>query len=357
MKRIISLVLVLIMLCSIGVPAALAAGGTAGITYELKVDCGNGKEVKPGSIVEVSFIVKNNSAHYVSVMQNEIIYDQSFFEYVPDSATVVKSGSNALHQVRIDGTHIIKSSYLSPNGGKFSESETMCTFRLRVVGTEGEGWIRSDWSRAKAYNEDNSAVSLKDGGDITVAANGPCHEFTDVKKNDWFHSAVDYVYLRGLMNGVEDEKFAPNGTMTRAMLVTVLYRLNGSEAVKGNNPFKDVKDGQWYTDAVIWAKENGIVDGVSDTEFAPNANVTREQIATIMCRYAKFIECSVEDRADLAAYTDASSVSSWAADSMRWANYVGLITGRTDTTLVPKGTATRAEVATILMRFCENILK
>jgi len=357
MKRIISLMLVAVLICTLAMPAALAAGGTAEITYELKVDCGDGKEVEPGSIVEVSFIVKSSSVHYVSVMQNEIIYDQSFFEYVPDSVTVVKSGSNALHQVRIDGTHIIKASYLSPNGGKFSEAETMCTFRLRVVGTEGEGWIRSDWSRAKAYDEANDAGTLKDGGDITVAANGPCHIFTDVKESDWFHESVDYVSLRGLMNGVEDDKFAPKGTMTRAMLVTVLYRLSGSGEVSGENTFKDVKAGQWYTDAVIWAKENGIVDGVSDTEFAPNANVTREQIATIMCRYAKFIGCGVEEQADLAAYDDAASVSAWALESMRWANSVGLITGRTDTTLVPKGTATRAEVATILMRFCENILK
>lgn len=357
MKRIISMLLVLMLLCTIAMPMAFAADQTSGITYELKVDCGDGGEVKPGSIVTVSFVVKSDSKHYISVMQNEIIYDQNFYEYVSGSAEAVKSGSNALHQTRVAGTHIIKASYLSPNGGQFSAEETMCTFKLRVVGTSGEGWIRSDWSCAKAYNEENDACALKDGGDITVVANGPCHPFKDVKASDWFHEAVDYVSLRGLMNGVEDEIFAPNGTMTRAMLVTVLYRLNGSEEVTGTNPFADVKSGQWYTDAVIWAKNNGIVDGISDTEFAPNSNVTREQIATIMCRYAKFIGCSVENHADLVGYDDVSAISDWAADSMRWANSVGLITGRTDTTLVPKGTATRAEVATILMRFCENILK
>ncbi len=357
MKRIISMLLVLMLLCSLAVPAAFATGQGSGVTYELRVDCGDGEEVKPSSIVTVSFIVKSSSKHYVSVMQNEIIYDQSFFEYVPGSVEAVKSGSNALHQTRVAGTHIIKSSYLSPNGGQFSEEEIMCTFKLRVVGTDGEGWIRSDWACAKAYNEENDACALNDGGDITVAANGPCHPFKDVKESDWFHDAVDYVYLRELMNGVEDDVFAPGSTMTRAMLVTVLYRQSGSPAVDGKNPFADVKDGMWYTDAVIWANANGVVEGYSDTEFGTNDSVTREQIATIMYRYAKMKGEDVDKTVSLASYTDAGKISDWADAAMRWANAEGLINGRTDTTLVPKGTVTRAEVATILMRFCENVLK
>lgn len=354
MKRMISLMLALLLVCAFAMPSAYAAG--PGITYELQVDCGDGEKVETGSVVTVSFVVKNSAKHYVSVMQNEIIYDPAFFEFVPDSIEVVKSGSTAVYQTRVAGTPVIRAAYLSPSGGAFSTEEVMCTFQLRVVATDGEGWIRSDWSCAKAYNEKNKASTLRDAGDIYVAADGPCHPFKDVAEEAWYHKAVDYVYQKKLMSGVEDDVFSPNTTMTRAMLVSVLYRHSGRPAVKGENTFKDVKDGMWYTDAIIWANSTGIVSGYSETEFGTNDNITREQIAAIMYRYARMKGKDVSKQADLAAYTDAGKISGWADTAMRWANAENLITGRTNTTLVPGGSATRAEVASILMRFCNNIL-
>jgi len=177
--------------------------------------------------------------------------------------------------------------------------------------------------------------------------------FADVKKDDWYYDSVKYVYENGLMNGTGNG-FEPDTEMTRAMLVTVLYRLEKAEPADGKNKFKDVADGAWYTDAVIWAEKNGVVTGISETEFAPDAIVTREQMATMLYRYAKMKEYSVSGRADISAYDDTDEISGWALDAIRWANDAELINGITEKLLSPQGSATRAQVATVLMRFCEN---
>ena len=178
--------------------------------------------------------------------------------------------------------------------------------------------------------------------------------FSDVKDTDWFYDAVKFVSSQGLMNGTGANTFAPNANLTRAMLVTILYRAEGEPTVSGNGGFTDVPSGQWYTDAIAWAAANGIVNGVGDEKFDPNGNITREQLATILHRYTSLKGGDVTATTDLASYTDAAEISSWATDAMKWANATGLITGRSATTLAPKGTATRAEVATILMRYIQK---
>ena len=184
--------------------------------------------------------------------------------------------------------------------------------------------------------------------DASVVWNNP---FTDVNESNWFYDAVKFVSSRGLMNGTGESTFAPNANLTRAMLVTVLYRYEGEPRVSGNGGFTDVPSGQWYTDAIAWAAANGIVNGVGDDKFDPNGNITREQLATILHRYTSLKGGDVTTTTDLVKFEDAFDISSWASDAMKWANAEGLITGRTATTLAPKGTATRAEVATILMRY------
>jgi hypothetical protein len=175
--------------------------------------------------------------------------------------------------------------------------------------------------------------------------------FSDVKEKDWFYSAVEYAVKNGLFNGTTATAFSPNGQMTRAMLVTVLYRLEGSPAVTGTNGFSDVKSGQWYTDAIIWANEKGIVSGLGNGLFGTNNDVTREQMATILYNYAKYKGYNTAKTAELKTFTDASAVSAWAQPAVKWASAEGLVTGRTAATLVPKGNATRAEVAAIFQRF------
>lgn len=143
---------------------------------------------------------------------------------------------------------------------------------------------------------------------------------------------------------------------SRAMIVTILYRLENEPAVSGKSPFTDVAAGQWYTNAVAWAAANGIVTGTTDTTFAPNGNITREQMAAILYRYASYKGLDVSRQADLSGYADASAISAYAKQAMAWANGQGLITGVTATTLNPGGNAVRAQAATILMRLCEQVL-
>lgn len=181
--------------------------------------------------------------------------------------------------------------------------------------------------------------------------------FGDVKSGDWFYNDVKYVYEKGMMAGTAADVFAPNATTTRAMIVTILYRLEGSPAVTGTSAFVDVPAGQWYTDAVNWAAANQIVKGTSATTFAPNDSITREQMAAILYRYAQYKGYDVTKKADLSGYSDNGQVSAYAKDALAWANAAKLINGVTNTTLAPQGNATRAQVSAILHRFCDGVVK
>ena len=178
----------------------------------------------------------------------------------------------------------------------------------------------------------------------------PCEQFTDVSESDWFHDPVVFAIENGLMNGVGNGQFAPNGSVTRGMLVTILYRAVDTPSIDGlENPFSDVEDGQWYTDAVIWAANNGIVNGMSATTYEPNTSITREQIAAILYRFAAKNGLDVEASGTL-DFPDAGNVSAYAVDAITWATESGIINGL-DGKLAPTDTATRAQLATMLMRF------
>ena len=180
--------------------------------------------------------------------------------------------------------------------------------------------------------------------------------FKDVQGH-WAADAIQYVYAKGLMNGVGDDTFAPGQSLDRAMLVTILYRLDGSDPVTESSGFSDVGSDTWYTDAVLWAKENEIVNGYDNGTFVPEDPIPREQIAAILYRSAVFKAYPTASESDLGGYTDAGEISGYAIPAMKWANAQGLITGTSATTLLPTGTASRAEAAVILMRFCEIFVK
>lgn len=188
------------------------------------------------------------------------------------------------------------------------------------------------------------------------SANCPSKAFTDLDAKAWYHEGVDYALTNGLMNGVGGGRFEPDGQLTRAQLVTVLYRAAGEpDTGKQVNPFTDVPDDTWYTKAVIWAANNGIVNGVAKNTFAPDDSITREQIAAMLYRYAG-AEAAKEDK--LSAFPDAAKVSDWAKEALNWAVASGLINGVADANgtanLEPQATATRAQIATILMRWLEK---
>ena len=175
--------------------------------------------------------------------------------------------------------------------------------------------------------------------------------FTDVSTSDWFYGAVKFVYENGLMDGVGNNLFAPNATLNRAMAVTILYRLEGSPAVTTDAGFNDVAAGTWYTDAVNWAAANNIVNGVEGNNFDPTGSLTREQMATVLYRYAQYKGADVSASGDLSGFVDSANVSSWAADAVKWAVGSGLVNGVEGNALAPQGTSTRAQAATVLMRF------
>lgn len=180
--------------------------------------------------------------------------------------------------------------------------------------------------------------------------------FTDVARDAWYYGAVSYVYDKGMMNGTAQTTFDPQLTTSRAMLVTILYRLTGQpEAPLAAYP--DVPLGQYYATAVGWASQNRIVVGYETGLFQPDSPVTREQMATILYRYAAAMGYDVTARGDVSTFTDAAAISPYAADAMSWAVGAGLLSGMGDGTVAPGGQATRAQVATILQRFCQNIAK
>ena len=178
--------------------------------------------------------------------------------------------------------------------------------------------------------------------------------FTDVKESDWFYDAVVYAYINELFNGTSATTFSPNDTMTRTMLVTVLWRMEGGPTMNSTKPFNDVVAGNWYTNAVVWASGSGIVNGTSATTFDPDGSVTREQIAAILYRYAKTKGWDISGASSLGTFLDGAQVSDWATRAMEWTYAEGLITGKNGGRLDPQGQASRAEVATILMRFLES---
>ena len=179
--------------------------------------------------------------------------------------------------------------------------------------------------------------------------------FTDVSTSDWFYDDVAFVYKNGLFSGTDSRSFSPNASMTRAMLVTVLYRLEGEPTVTGRSCFTDVRSGAYYEKSVIWAAANGIVTGTDSTSFSPDAKVTREQLAAILYRYAQYRKLDTDASAKLNSFTDADSVSAYASEALGWAVSEGLINGASGK-LMPKGDATRAQVAAILHRLVKNVL-
>ncbi|MBR4078476.1 MAG: S-layer homology domain-containing protein [Oscillospiraceae bacterium] len=179
------------------------------------------------------------------------------------------------------------------------------------------------------------------------------HPFSDVAHDSWYRTAVEFVYDRKLMSGISDTIFGPDTNMTRAMLVTVLYSMEGKPAANGKLPFTDVAPNIWYRAPVAWAYANGIVSGTSAASFSPDNNITREQMVAIFSKYANFKGLDTPPKASIEDYADAGTVSAYARNALSWAVGNGIISGTSAATLSPAGSATRAQCAVILMRFME----
>lgn len=257
------------------------------------------------------------------------------------------------------------------NGGSAVESQRIAknSKAIKPADPEKEGFAFAGWytdSEGTAEYDFGKAVT----GNLTLYAKWtedteptpPPVEpdewenpFTDVAESDWFYEDVKFSAKNGLFSGMTDTTFAPNGLITRGMMVTVLYRAEGEPDVTGTATFADVDTDAYYAKAVVWGQQNGIIMGYSDTEFAPDQNITREQIAAIMHRYANYkgYDVSAGENTNILSYTDAENISEYAIDAMQYAVGSGLMKGKTDATLNPQDNATRAEIAAILHRFIE----
>lgn len=255
---------------------------------------------------------------------------------------------------------------------KSSNSSAAKDATVTITVTPNEGYVLDTLT---VTDKDNNTVALTKVSDtqytfkmpasaVTVKATFKKDEgtqpaalpFNDVSESEWFYEAVKYVYDKGMMNGISDTAFAPYSNLTRGMIAQVLYNLEGKPAVSGS-AYTDVAADQWYNGAVNWAAQKGIVTGYGDGTFGPMDNITREQMAAILYRYAQYKGYDVSAKGDLTAFTDGNTVSDWAKDAMSWAVGTALFNGKGDGILDPTTTATRAEVAKILMTYCENVAK
>ena len=245
---------------------------------------------------------------------------------------------------------------------------------VTITATPADGYVvdavtvtEKDGDKVEVTKKDDNKYTFKmPASDVTVKATfkvAPTEPeqpsglpFTDVAKDAWYFPAVEYVFNNGLMNGTTATTFAPNVNLNRAMMAAVLYNMEGQPACDKSGLFSDVADGKWYTDAVNWAASNNIVSGMPDGTYAPDQALTREQMASILYRYAEYKGIDVSSRADLSTFTDGTTVSPWAQDVVQWAVAEKLMSGNGNE-LQPKGTASRAQVATVLMNYCENVAK
>ena len=285
----------------------------------------------------------------------ETVYDKNTTLYA--HWTAIPSGSSSYMIDVIESTHGTVTA--SP---KWASSGRIVTLTV----TPDEGY---ELAALTVTDKNGNDVALTNNGDGTYTFKMPASKvtvkatftkdlvtlpFTDVADSDWFYDPVCYVYSQGLMTGTSATTFEPNTSLSRAMLVAVLHRLEGSPAASGSD-FTDVADGDWYVQAVNWAASVGVVNGFDDGTFQPNTAITREQLAAILCNYAQYKGFDTSTSGDLSTYSDAASVSDWAKESVVWAVGSGLLGGYEDSTLRPQGTTTRAEVASVLQRALGNV--
>ena len=335
MKKVVSALLVICVLCSLFAMTASAVD----IIKDVSLICGGKFEV--GARIEDLDLHTFNGADY-KITGINIYYDNG-------------GGWKMTPQMSEHPTFAFETAYryemwLYPaNDYEIFDSMNLPTVSI----TNLEHWKVED----VAVKSDGALYfNLYLGYPQTVAAK---MDFTDVKPTDWFYKDVEYVFQNGMMNGVGNGLFDPNGTCTRAMVVTVLYRLLGEPGGAVSCPFTDVPDGDdytWYTQAVKWAYHVGVVNGMTATTFEPDTPVTREQLAAILYRFADSLGRDVSEGVMLAGFTDNAKVSDWALTPLSWAFAKGIITGVDEANgkfLYPQNNASRCQIAAILHRFCE----
>lgn len=349
-QAVLTAILLFITLCF----PALAADSSRSFSFSLTSGDSSAVTATVGSEFTVDFTLRRTDRSEEWSMyawQTEIAYDAKAFEVVEGSITVPDGVGSSLHLSGPTGKVYFNDFSFSQSGDSCPAVLRGCSFRLRVIGGGGEYSIRNTNYRVSTKGGTDAYTAESADLTVTVPSVRASERFIDVPAGSWYEEAIGFVTDRGLFQGTSDTTFSPELSMTRAMMVTVLWRLDGKPAHGEADGFDDVSADQWYSEAVFWAAANGIVDGYGDGRFGPDDPITREQMAVILYRYCAFKGYEASESADISRYDDAESVSPWAREAMCWANGTGLIRGMMETTLAPQETATRAQVATILMRF------
>lgn len=363
----------------ISVPAA-SIGENVYPTLQAAADAAKSTDVisvKSGASHELNFTttksvkVKNETGADITVKFNGT--DKGVAAGATETFTYTKPSSGGSSGGSSSGKTTYKVTTLAVNNGGVNASPSTAEkgaaititlspdkgYKLdKLTVTDGSGKTVSTVKKSDTvYTFTMPASAVKVGVSYVKATETPSEtKFNDVSANDWFASAVDYVTGKGMMNGTADNTFSPKANTTRGMVVTVLYRLENQPSTSAAS-FTDVASGAYYANAVAWANANGIVSGYGSGKFGPNDKVTREQLAAILYRYAQYkkYDVSVGEDTNILSYDDAQSISSYAIPAIQWACGAGVVTGKSGSKLDPKGNATRAEVAAMLMRFCENV--
>lgn len=313
-----------------------------------------------------TFTVKNSTSADITVNSQPIKPTESYtFKYTHSSGGSSGGSSSGKTTYKVTTSAVNNGGVnASPSSAEKGATITITLspdkgYKLdKLTVTDGSGKTVSTVKKSDTvYTFTMPASAVKVGVSYVKATETPSEtKFNDVSANDWFASAVDYVTGKGMMNGTADNTFSPKANTTRGMIVTVLYRLENQPSTSAAS-FTDVASGAYYANAVAWANANGIVSGYGSGKFGPNDKVTREQLAAILYRYAQYkkYDVSVGEDTNILSYDDAQSISSYAIPAIQWACGAGVVTGKSGSKLDPKGNATRAEVAAMLMRFCENV--
>lgn len=313
-----------------------------------------------------TFTVKNSTSDDITVNGQPIEPTKSYtFKYTHSSGGSSGGSSSGKTTYKVTTSAVNNGGVnASPSSAEKGATITITLspdkgYKLdKLTVTDGSGKTVSTVKKSDTvYTFTMPASAVNVGVSYVKATETPSKtKFNDVSANDWFASAVDYVTGKGMMNGTADNTFSPKANTTRGMVVTVLYRLENQPSTSAAS-FTDVASGAYYANAVAWANANGIVSGYGSGKFGPNDKVTREQLAAILYRYAQYkkYDVSVGEDTNILSYDDAQSISSYAIPAIQWACGAGVVTGKSGSKLDPKGNATRAEVAAMLMRFCENV--
>ena len=372
MKKVISMIFIFLFIAQI----CCAKG------FELTVDT---KAAKAGETVTIDLTLSDNPGIIAALFE---------LEYDKERLRLIKAEDKGLLKGAVFSQTYEKYPYImlwNSSSAKNSTSNgalVTLTFKVLDNAISGDGFIKIFYKPDNVYNADLNNVDIHiNNGAISVEGLPPANDkpssntgsgnkghyqteisapmeptqpipeanttFNDVHKNDWYYNSVAYIVEKGLMKGTSDTVFSPDSTLTRAMLVTILHRNEDMPNTNADNVFDDVSSDMYYADAVSWAKENKIVSGITENQFSPDANITREQLVAILYRYAMYKNYAVDTNISLDHYDDFSSISEYAIKPMQYAVMHGIIKGNTDTTINPHGNATRAEAATMLYRFLE----